>query len=356
MSNTKEKYRRKVPAGMLSLDEPAFKTQQATDIELINAYHWYGSNYDTAEGKKWLRTYLKNINTSTQLIDIIDKDNTPMIICSISRILSRGIQVPQRTVNYLQKYINNVQPVQEKQQKRTVTYIKPPTNEDKTDFVIQKIELEIDQLIRGNDSKYSFYTEAKAENLSKNVAKNVLEWTMARYLQIKAPELREYYASYSKKELERLVTFYNNIIMDCERIVGSARVVSKSRKTKEKSADKVLKNFKYKKQDDSYKITSIDPTKILKASSLVVFNTKYRHIMVYIAEENKTLFVKGTTIINFDQAKSQRKTLRKPQDVLTKLLSGTTASIRKTFEAIKTAPVSITSGRINEETILLRVT
>lgn len=353
MTKVKEKFRRKAPQGMLSLDEPVFKDNQATDMDLIHAYHWYGNNYDIDEGRKWLRTYLKNNNVPDDKVELIEKDNTPMVICSISRLINRGIVVPERTQNYLQKYINNVQ-VALKQPKKVITYVKPPTVEDKTDFFMHKIELEIDQLIKGNESSYSLYTDAKVENLSKNTVKVIMENITPRYLQIKTPEFKEHYTTYSKKQLERLLAFYNGIITDCERLIGTARATRKPRKTKEKSVEKVLKNIKYKKQDDVYKITSIDPVKILKASTLVVFNTKYRHMMIYIAEENKTLFVKGTTITNFDSSKSLRKTIRKPQETLNKILSGTPASIRKTFDAIKTSPVPVTSGRINEETILLR--
>lgn len=352
MNKVKEKFRRKVPQGMISLDEPVFKDGIASDIDLIHAYHWYGNNYDIDEGRKWLRTYLKNNNVSADRIELIEKDNTPMVVCSIARILNRGTKVPERTLSYIQKYINNVQ-IALKQSKK-VAYVRAPSTEDKTEYFMYKIELEIDELIKGNESSYSFYTEAKVENLSKNTIKVIMERITPRYLQVKSPEYKEHFTTYSKKQIERFITFYNGIISDCERLIGTARVVKKPRKTKEKSVDKVLKKFKYKKQDDVYKITSIDPTKVLKASTLVVFNTKYRYMMLYIAEENKTLFVKGTTIINFDQSKSLRKTIRKPQETLNKILSGTPASILKTFESIKTAPVPVTSGRINEEIILLR--
>jgi hypothetical protein len=354
MTKVKEKISRKVPEGMLSLDEPIFKENQATDIELTRAYHWYGVNYDIDEGKKWLIEYLKNINTSREKIALVESDKTPMVACSVARIINRGIKVPERASNYLRKYIDSIQGTNI-QAKKSVAVVKPPTVEDKTDHAMHKIEKEIDKLITGSESDFSFYTEARVENLSKNTVKIIMNNITPRYLQIKAPEYKEYYRSFNSKQLKQLAAFYSSIISDCERIIGTARVTRKPRKSKVKSAEKILKNIKYKKQDDEYKITSIDPTSILKASTLVVFNTKYRHMTMYVAEENKTLSVKGTGVINFDISKSVRKTIRKPQDVLKKMLSGMPTSIRKTFDAINTKSIPVTSGRINEEIILLRV-
>lgn len=354
MKKIKEKYRRKVPAGMLSNDEPLFKASHATDIELIHAYSWYGSNYDTTEGKKWLIEYLKGTNTAPDIIDAVQSSSPPMVVCSIARVLNRNIIMPERSVQKLTNFVNSVRPqIIEAPRPR----IKTVNDNSKLNQIKGKIEQEIDKLMLTGNSEYSFYADVKSDNIGKITANEILTWIKPRYEQLVDNKFKEYYAKHSKKTLEAFRAFYSGIVTDCERVANTSRInnTRTPRKTKEKPADKLLKSFKYKKEDINYKISSIEPIKILKAQTLVAFNTKYRYIMVYVAKENTTLSVKGASIINFDETKSFRKTLRKPQDSLSKILAGTPPSIMKTFNQISAVPVPLTSGRVTGDVVLLRV-
>jgi len=357
MKRISEKTRAKIPAGMLSIDEPTFATDTATDLELIHAYRWYGMNYEVAEGVSWLVEYLKSNKVAIEYIDMVRRSEPPMVICSIARIMNRGINVPDRAKNRLIEYVKTVKPVSNVQSivKKPVVQNKLPTHDDKLDAVKSNIELELDKINTGNPSNYSFYNMVKGENLSKNIVKDVLGWIMPRLNQIQDPEYKEYYEGSTKKQLKALLNFYLSIVSDCERIIKTAKTVKQPRKKiRMVSAEKVLKTFKYKRQDDQYKVQSIDPQTILKATTLVTFNTKYRYMVVYVAKENETLSVKGATIINYDEAKSFRKSLRKPQEAINKLLSGMNSSIIKSFNQIPSEARPASTGRINEDTILLR--
>ena len=90
------------------------------------------------------------------------------------------------------------------------------------------------------------------------------------------------------------------------------------------------------------------------AQELWIYNTKYRKLGRYVAEAYKTLGVKGTTIINFDESKSVCKTLRKPEEQLRDFAKAGKVALRKFLDDIK-ATESRLNGRVNAEIVLLKV-
>ena len=108
-------------------------------------------------------------------------------------------------------------------------------------------------------------------------------------------------------------------------MIETAKVTRKPRKTKPKSATKLVEKLKYLKVDDKFKLTSVAPETVIGANELWVFNIKTRKIGKYIASnidpkgmgrDGTGLSVKGTTIIGFDEVQSIQKTLRKPEEKL----------------------------------------
>jgi hypothetical protein len=65
------------------------------------------------------------------------------------------------------------------------------------------------------------------------------------------------------------------------------------------------------------------------------------------------LSVKGTTIVNVDEKISQCKTLRKPDEIIQKVLTGGKVILKNLMSQIKTKD-SPAIGRINADTLLLR--
>jgi hypothetical protein len=66
------------------------------------------------------------------------------------------------------------------------------------------------------------------------------------------------------------------------------------------------------------------------------------------------LGIKGTSVINFDTAKSVGKTLRKPDEKLKEFAKATKVQLRKFLEEIK-ATETAGNGRINSDMVLLKV-
>ena len=99
---------------------------------------------------------------------------------------------------------------------------------------------------------------------------------------------------------------------------------------------------------------SIPPVKIIGSIRLFTFNTKYKVLTEYVTENPKGFEVKGTTLQNFDKVNSRSTKLRKPDMFLPIALTKTIKQIDKEWDKL-TTKTTVPNGRINSDTILLRV-
>ena len=167
-------------------------------------------------------------------------------------------------------------------------------------------------------------------------------------------QLREAYSHRSKKQIKNLIAFYQEIMMACDMLAQEAKVNRAPRKTKAVPKEKLIAKLKFKKTDEPLKLVSINPVDIIGASELWIFNIKTRKLGKYVATEFNTLNVKGTTIVNFDEFKSVQKTVRKPEEKLKEFKAAGKVQLRKFLDDINATDTKM-NGRINEETILLKV-
>jgi len=166
----------------------------------------------------------------------------------------------------------------------------------------------------------------------------------------------EYYVeawSHLKPKYHKLMMdFYGNIVDDLDRIIKNSTAQRKPRKKKTLSATRLVKSLKFQPEFSDLKLVSINPEKIIGATELWVYNTKYNRMGVYHAVNSiRGLSVKGCTIQHFDEDVSIQKTARKPQDALSVLNK---RSLKKQLNHMKTREQKMT-GRINAQTILLGV-
>ena len=167
-------------------------------------------------------------------------------------------------------------------------------------------------------------------------------------------QLKEGYSHRSKKQVRNMIAFYQEIAMACDMLAQEAKVNRAPRKTKAVSKDKLVAKLKFMKTNEPLKLVSINPVDIIGAGELWIFNTKTRKLGRYVASEFNTLNVKGTTITNFDEFKSVQKTIRKPEEKLKEFKAAGKIALRKFMDEINATDTKM-NGRINEETILLKV-
>ncbi len=170
----------------------------------------------------------------------------------------------------------------------------------------------------------------------------------------KCEQLKEAYRHRTKAQIKKIVAFYQEILSACDMLMQEAKVNRKPRAKKSKPVEKVIEKLKFLKQDDKLKLVSVNPTDIVGAKELWVYNIKTRKLGKYVTSEFGELGVKGTSLTGFDETRSVQKTLRKPEEQLKEFKAAGKVALRKFLEDIKAVDIKL-NGRINEDTILLKV-
>jgi len=168
-------------------------------------------------------------------------------------------------------------------------------------------------------------------------------------------DLYEAYHGYGTKELQQMLTVYDQAIDDIQRWSKIKQGEKKARKPRAISVERMVKKLQYKKADERYKLQSIDPILIPRCQMVWVFNTKTRKLSQYNAVGRNGIMVKGTTLKDYDADMSVSKTVRKPDQVLSKLLNTDGKIAMRNIWNTLTTTETKANGRINADTIILKV-
>lgn len=168
-------------------------------------------------------------------------------------------------------------------------------------------------------------------------------------------QLREGYKHHPRKNIKKLIEFYEAIAQACEQITAEAKILKKPRAKKIKPAEQIVAKLKFCVKDDKLGIVSVPPAGIIGAQGVVVYNVKTRKIGHYISKSSAGLNVKGTSIIDFTE-KSFQKTLRVPASQIKEFKEQNTQKRFETWfnKSVKTTETALT-GRINEDVVILKV-
>lgn len=171
----------------------------------------------------------------------------------------------------------------------------------------------------------------------------------------KDKDLVESYSHFSKPEMKKMVAMLSNMYSACDMLQEVAKVVRAPRKKKPVSTEKIVSKLKYKKEDSSLGIVSMNPTQILGAKEVWSFNTKTRKISRFVADDVQgPLSVKGASLIGYNEAKSVSKNLRKPAEQLAEFKKAGKVQLRTFMDGIKAVEIKA-NGRMNEDIIILKI-
>ncbi len=168
-------------------------------------------------------------------------------------------------------------------------------------------------------------------------------------------QLREAYKHNSRKNVKKLIEFYDSIMAACDQIAAEQKVLKKPRAKKVKPAEDLVKKLKFCIKDDKLGIVSVPPAGIVGAQGVVIYNVKSRKIGYYISKSSAGINVKGTSLIDFSD-KSFQKTLRKPPEQIKEFKEQNTQKRFETWfaKSVKTTE-TVLNGRFNEDTVILKV-
>lgn len=170
----------------------------------------------------------------------------------------------------------------------------------------------------------------------------------------KCDQAVEAYSHIKKGNLKKMLNLMDKVFADIQRMKDNNKVTRVPKAKKAKTSDAQIKKLNYLDRDDVAKLVSINPIMIPGKTKLWVYNAKSRVIHVYTSDSTSGFEVKGSTVHNWEPKLSMSTKLRKPEDLLPQILTKTEKQIAKVLSAL-TTKVSIPTGRINKDCILLRV-
>jgi hypothetical protein len=177
-------------------------------------------------------------------------------------------------------------------------------------------------------------------------AKELLDW--------QDPDIKEAYSYTDAKLRKAYLAFYEKIISACETMISTGKAQRKTRKPKAVSKERLVSKLKFQINDSELGLASINPIEIIDATEVWVYNTKTRKLGIYkVGGLSAGMTVKGTSIQDFDSAKSVQKTLRKPAEQLKLFKGNAKTKWQKAFADIKTTDTKL-NGRFNDTTIILK--
>jgi hypothetical protein len=338
--------------------EPKF-SGDLSQTQLTQALSWYAQNRDSKDATKYAIEYFKK-KLKIQAPDGLKSQ--PSTFGFVCRIVSLGGVLNDSNNTWFNDIIKKLQ--EETPVAKTTTAIVVSIQDHikrKASDCIGELEGQIDEMItsdfKTNVSPYATMTGMDAKGAH---TKFIIEHFKTRRVEYDVAlttddaDLKEAYSNFTKPQLKKLIAYCDQVIVDGMKIAGEAVKTRKPRKRKSKSADQLIAKLNYAKDFAELKLVSIDPKTIISASSLWVYNTKTRKLGVYHALDAAGLNIKGSTIQNFAESKSVQKKLRKPEVTLPELLKAGKVALRNVLTDIR-AVESVLTGRINTDTILLRV-
>jgi hypothetical protein len=337
-------------------DEPEFLGAM-TEGEMAIAYNWYNAMADKSDIKEYTETWLKNQKRLDELkkFRAVPDEWINHTCGAIARMINRGYEVPAHSKKFLEEtfaYILTKAKVVAPTVERTS--IQDRMREKQSDIIG-----DIEELLDSNAS-FSLYEWLKGRQIPAAYCPSIISYyapmldELLEAFEGKDQQLNEGYRHFTKKKLKERIEFFNSLITDAERYGSVTKKTRAPRKPRPVSIEKKLKNLKFQKEDNGFKIASINPEKIIGCQELWTFNTKYKTLTVFRAIDRGGLQVKGTSIINYDESNSfTKRTGRKPEEYVKRVLDGGKIVLRKLMEELKSdAPLAF---RVNENTILMKV-
>jgi hypothetical protein len=344
--------------------EPKFSVE-LSQSNLMQCLNWYSQNKDKKDAFKWACDYFKKFHKIDASSVLKNKISTFGFIC---RIVTNGGILAGKDRNWFDDEIEKIKRELKKPVTQTVAATPVPIVNiqerirDKANECIAELEGQVDDFVlSGCSANVSPYGIFNTMNIKDAQTKYIVEWAKQKrnefddVLNTQEVVIKEGYSNFKKPQLKKLIGYFDQVILDCQKISGDSVKSKKPRKRKIKSPTQLVSKMKFMFEFPDLKLKSVNATEVIGAMSLWVYNTKTRKLGVYHAKDAGGLSVKGSTILNFAESKSVQKKLRKPEVTLPEVLSGGKVFLRNVMNGIRAVESNLT-GRINSDTILLRVT
>ena len=362
--------------------EPIFSLQPEDERRagaLAIAFNWYSRYFDRKVAKEQLAVYVENsldeFKDGQALSKSLRRADDKEIMATygwLARLAMRGLKLNVEEKARLKSEINRLANTLSKPDIVEKPKVEKAVRSNVQDIMREKardaagsLEGELDEFI---------FAGAKANAVSVNPVgvlsgHNVLPQHVSMLAEVWKKKLSEFnevlagtdkqlneaYGHYSKHQIKAVIKFIEAVLAGLDSYISVKKVSRTPRKRKAVSPEKQASKVKFLRTFEELKLTSVHPAKIVGASEVWAYDTAKRKLWYLVADSHVgTLGVKGATILGFDSSKSGVKTVRKPAEVLKKLMAAGKPAARKLFNEINAVQAQ-PNGRSNENLIILKV-
>lgn len=339
-------------------------------ISLLKALCYYNANMENKERVKTVMNYLKKNNK--QYFDVLNSapDHEFLTLGSLLTIKNKGeylspeddSRITSKLDDLYKKYkaINDAKvEVKDDTPKSPVISVEQRVIEAARKQS-EEIDYAIDAFFKNKKSDFSTKSFLNSNGISGAIAKRIGEYYKSTLAELeeaiagKDEQLVEGYSFLTKVELKRFRDFIASIIEDCTNASLAAKAAKAPRAKKPQPAAKQVAKMKYLAEFPELGLKSTHPTKIVGAQQLWVYNTKNKKLGVYYASGPAGFSVKGNALLGWDPETSSQNGLRKPLDVLPKVLEGGKLVLNKLLSTLTTINTKM-NGKFNADTVIVRV-
>jgi hypothetical protein len=358
--------------------EPMFAVQPDEDrrrVALMRSFTWYGRFYGKKDAKEFLAQYLdlRERPQEAKIMRKIDEKECINTLAWLARMELRGLELSETESDTLQNEIKRLLETINKPQVVEAIVPDAPTRpniqeilKDKAREAAGELEGLFDEYITsGAGSKHTLRPideVAKKNVMPQHISLLTDVWKkklneIEEVLKGTDAQLVQGYQHLTKTQLKNVVKFIELVIGDLNSYISVKKAAKAPRARKAVPVEKIVAKLKYlktfKDTESKLDLLSISPIKLHGASEAWVYDTAKRKLHHYIADDySKTFTVKGSTLLGFDSAQSEIKTLRKPAEQIKEVM-GSKPAARKYFKDIK-AVSTIPNGRFNDAMIILK--
>lgn len=350
------------------------------DIQIGHAINWYNALSSDKKERKWYWEYAKENK-------LFKGDELSRIKVADSKMFYRVGRFARMTLDgfplehdaFIQKTLADAKDtiteyLKPKKKTVAVAKVQKPSVQDRMDekseeltgkilCMVDAYVGDIKKIKKGDDNNHiNIESFLNVEEVKPLIAKRIIphleyaasEWDVL--LSTKDAEIKEAYNYLTLSEQKRIQRAYKKVLDELA-LRASQKRKRKARAKKTKTPQEITSKVKYQKDTKDYGgHTSVDPSKIIGKSRVILFNTKYREFQIVDAENEKIgLTIEGTTIKGIDSKTSTSKRVR--EQYVENLLNTSTVkgirAIRAEYKKIKAAEKTPT-GRLNDHTLIIR--
>ena len=354
-----------------NLEEQQAWTDSEYRVQVMRTLNWYAHTQDKKKSIEWLSQFLAHNPRRQKLADSVKRgDVWPGPTVGFALRAGRvGLALRFSTLRTLVKHIKQA----DRGVDTSYTVITEEVKEEKSKFNIQErmaektseflgeFEGRFDDYMaefKGDPKLVELMTQMNVPAVQVKTVQEFINKKIAEFEEInssKDSQVLEAYKHLGKRQVTAIVKWWTQALSDANSYNVVKKAAKAPRKKKAVLPEKIVAKLKYAKEFKELSLKSADPTTILTAQELWVYNTKTRKLGIYIVDQYAgALTVKNSSILGFDASASVQKTLRKPKDQLKDFSANGKPAAKKWFKGIKSTEIKL-NGRISTDIVLLKV-